>query len=436
MHLRRAFPLAFTLAIFATACTGDETQGPAPECTDPNTAGCVVASSKQRITSPNVPDADLAAAVSGNTEFATSLYQQLRGEPGNLFYSPFSISEALAMAWAGAKGETATQMATALHFTLPDTQLHPAFNAIDLALMSRGEGKAGADGGKFRLNVANALWGQMGYPFQAPFLDTLALNYGAGMHVVDFEKSPDPSRVTINDWVAERTEDRIKDLLPKGSIDSDTRLVLTNAIYFNAAWETPFETESTKDLDFTLQGGTKIQVPTMTGYQDTGYGEGEGWAAMDMPYDGHELSMVLVLPAAGPLDAFEPSLTSARIDEILSGMGHRSVNVTLPRFKVESAFSLKDQLSKLGMPLAFSDGADFSAIDGKGGLAIGDVVHKAFVNVNEAGTEAAAATGVTFGITSAPEPAEIHFDRPFLFFIRDIATKSVLFVGRVADPRG
>jgi serpin B len=436
MNLRRVFPLAFSLALAASACSSDDTQGPAPECTDPSTAGCMVASSKQRVTSPDVPDADLSAAVAGNTDFATALYQQLRTEPGNLFYSPFSISEALAMAWAGANGETAAEMASALHFTLPEAQLHPAFNAIDLALMSRGEGKAGADGGKFRLNIANALWGQMGYSFQTPFLDTLAVNYGAGMHVVDFEKAAEPSRVVINDWVAERTEDRIKDLLPKGSIDSATRLVLTNAIYFNAAWETPFKAESTKERAFTLRDGTTVNLPTMSGYQDTGYGEGDGWAALDMPYDGHELSMVLVLPAAGTLDAFEASLSSARIDEIIGAMGHYSVDVTLPKFKIESAFSLKAQLSKMGMPLAFSDAADFSRIDGKGGLMIGDVVHKAFVNVNEAGTEAAAATGVTFGATSVPLPAEIHFDRPFLFFIRDIATKSVLFVGRVEDPRG
>ena len=429
---------ACALSLAAIGCTSTENPDPDPEqpteCSDGSKAGCVVASDKQRITSPAVPAADLEAAVDGNSAFALDLYQQIRSEPGNIFYSPFSISEALGMTFAGARGATESQMATALHFNLAQAQLHPAFNAIDLALASRGKGAAGKDGQGFRLNVANALWGQTGESFEGPFLDTLAQNYGAGMHVVDFVGATESSRVLINDWVSDRTETRIKELLPKGSIDSDTRLVLTNAIYFNAAWATPFEKAKTAPANFTLGDGSTVKVETMAGYQEAAYGAGADYAAVALPYDGGELSMVLILPTQGTLDAFEAGLTSASLSSLVGGMSTHGVTITMPRFKIESSFSLADQLTKLGMVDAFSDAADFSGISGKKGLSIGSVVHKAYVDVSETGTEAAAATGVTLGVTSAPEPAEIHLDHPYLFLIRDNATKSILFLGRVANP--
>lgn len=434
MNLTRFLASSFVLALGAAACTSTTDPVPSPpECSDPATPGCLVASTKQRAT-PSAPAADVSELVKGNTGFALSLYQQLRTEPGNLFYSPFSISEALAMTWAGARADTATQMATALQFTLPQEQLHPAFNSLDTALMSRGKNAKATDGKGFRLNIANALWGQTSFPFAEPFLDTLAINYGAGMHVVDFEGAPEPSRELINQWVADRTEDKIKDLLPKGSVSSDTRLVLTNAIYFNAAWLNPFEKSKTKDADFKKVDGSTISVPTLFGSQETDYGSGAGWAAVSLPYDGNELSMILVLPEAGTLDAFEASLTADTLDGIAKSLGNHQVVMSLPKFKFSSSFGLVEQLSALGMADAFSDKADFTGITDKGGLSISDVVHKAFVNVDEAGTEAAAATGVVVGVTSAPEPAEIHLDHPFLFFIRDNATGSVLFFGRVVDP--
>jgi serpin B len=429
---------ACALSLAAVGCTSStENPDPDPEpapCSDASKSGCVVASEKQRITSPAVPAADLEAAVDGNTAFALDLYQQIRSEPGNIFYSPFSISEALGMTFAGARGATESQMATALHFSLPQAQLHPAFNAIDLALASRGKGADGKDGQGFRLNVANAIWGQTGQSFEAPFLDTLAQSYGAGMHVVDFIGAAESSRVLINDWVSARTESRIKDLLPKGSVDSDTRMVLTNAIYFNAAWATPFEKAKTAPASFTLGDGSTVKVETMAGYQEAAYGAGSDYAAVALPYDGGEFSMVLILPAQGALDAFEASLTPARLATLVDGMSTHGVSITMPRFKVESSFSLADKLTKLGMVDAFNDAADFSGINGKKGLSIGSVVHKAYVDVSETGTEAAAATGVTIGVTSAPEPAEIHLDHPYLFLIRDNATKSILFLGRVENP--
>jgi serpin B len=424
------------LSLAALACSSSAPPEPAApvetECNDPNVAGCVVRSDAQRITTPSVASADFATFVDGNTAFALDMYQQIRGKPGNFFYSPHSISTALAMTWAGARGQTQTDMATALRFSLPQEKLHPAANQLDLELASRGQGAQGADGGGFRLNVANALWGQVGYPFEAPFLDVLGLNYGAGMNVVDFEKAPAQAVDLINDWVEKKTEDRIKDILSPDAIDASTRLVLTNAVYFNAAWETPFEPAETQNGAFTTQGGGTVDVPMMHGNLQVPYGEGADYAAVELPYDGHELSMVLILP--NDLAAFEASLDATRLAAVTSSLGDRMVDTRMPRFKFESKWSLVEPLIKLGMGVAFSNAADFSGINGTGGLVISDVIHQSFVAVNEAGTEAAAATAVVVGETSAPEPAAITLDKPFLFFIRDIETKAVLFVGRVSDP--
>ncbi|WP_437678712.1 serpin family protein [Sorangium sp. So ce131] len=410
-----------------------EPQDPSPtECSDPGAGDCVAASTKPRSLTPSVPEADSKELAVGNTTFALDLYRQLAAEPGNLFYSPYSVSSALAMTYAGARGETAEQMATALRFTLPQERLHPAFNALDLALASRGEGAEGQDGEGFRLNVANALWGQKDYFYVPEFLDVLAVNYGAGMNLVDFVQASEEAREIINGWVAKRTEDRIKDLLPEGVLTPSTRLVLTNAIYFNAAWQFPFEEERTAPGDFTLPDDSTVSVPMMAGAAQVPYGEGDGYRALEMPYDGRELSMVLVLPS--DLGEFESGLDRARLEGVLGSLEDRSVQIALPKFEFESTFDLVPPLEELGMPIAFTGDADFSGINGQGGLSISDVIHKAFVSVNEAGTEAAAATAVVIGETSAPEPAAIRFDRPFLFFIRDIATSAVLFAGRVTDP--
>ncbi|WP_436626001.1 serpin family protein [Sorangium sp. So ce136] len=424
------------LSLVFAGCVSDRVD-PQPEpqpsaCSDPGTAGCVVSSDKQRISDPAVPAADLEELVGGNTDFALALYQRLAGMPGNLFYSPYSMSSALAMTYAGARGATETEMAGALRFTLPQERVHPAFNALDLALARRGQGAEGKDGEGFRLKVANALWGQVGSSFASSFLDVLAESYGAGLRVVDFAQAPDEARGIINGWVAERTEDRIKDILPEGAIQPATRLVLTNAVYFNAAWQFPFDEEDTAPGDFTLVDGTAVSVPMMNGSAQLGYGEVDGYEALELPYDGGDLSMVLVLPAEGR--ELEAGLDRERLEGVIGSLGTRSVTMTLPKFKFESTLDLVPQLVELGMPIAFTGLADFSGIDGQGGLFISDVLHKAFVSVDEAGTEAAAATAVVIGETSAPEPATIRFDRPFLFFIRDIKTGAILFVGRVMDP--
>ena len=398
-------------------------------------AGEVLKSDKERITTPDVSAADVALLVEENSAFAFELYRELKGEEGNLFYSPHSISLALAMTYAGARGETAEQMADTLHFILEQERLHPAFNWLDAELAKRGEGAAGKDGKGFRLNIVNAIWGQKDYEFLSDFLDVLAENYGAGLRILDFINETEQSRVAINKWVSKQTEGRIEDLIPPGAIDASTCLVLTNAIYFNAAWEDPFDEDITADGPFYLLDGGQVTVPMMKQTESFGYTEGEGYQAVELLYDGDELSMVILLPKAGNFQAFEEGLQAQQVSDIISGLQPTEVALTMPKFEFDSEFSLKDTLADMDMPIAFSGGADFSGMTGNRELFISDVVHKAFVAVDEAGTEAAAATAVIMPTAAPPEPTvEVTIDRPFIFLIRDIDTGAILFVGRVVNP--
>jgi serpin B len=398
-------------------------------------AGEVLKSDKERITSPDVSTSEQALLVEGNSAFAFELYQALREHEGNLFYSPYSISLALAMTYAGARGETAQQMAATLQFILEQERLHPAFNWLDAELVSRGEGAEGKDGEGFRLNIVNAIWGQKDYEFLSDFLDVLAENYGAGLRILDFITETEASRLTINEWVSDQTEGRIEDLIPQGTIDALTRLVLTNAIYFNAAWEYPFDEDITADGPFYLLDGGQVIVPMMKQTESFGYTDGEGYQAVELQYDGGELSMVILLPETGNFQAFEEGLQAQKVDDIISDLQPTHINLTMPHFEFDSEFSLKDTLADMGMPVAFSGGADFSGMTGNPELFISDVIHKAFVAVDEAGTEAAAATAVIMRLTAVPEhPLEFTIDHPFIFLIRDIETGAILFVGRVLNP--
>jgi serpin B len=400
----------------------------------PASLGEVLRSGKERVTSPDVPDADLSLLVEGNSAFAFDLYQALKDEEGNLFYSPYSISVALAMTYAGARGETEQQMAETLKFLLAQDDLHPAFNSLDILLAQRGEGAEGKDEEGFRLNIVNAIWGQKDYAFLDEFLDVLAENYGAGLRLVDFINETEKARVTINDWVSEQTEGRIEDLIPQGVITTLTRLVLTNAIYFNAAWEYPFEEEATYNGPFYLLDSGEVTVPMMRQTESFGYAEGDGYQAVELPYDGNELSMVILLPEEGQFKAFESSLDADLVAAIIENLEYQEVALTMPKFEFESEFSLKQALSAMGMPIAFTDNADFSGMTGGRDLQIAEVIHKAFVSVDEAGTEAAAATAVIMELTAMPEVVEMTLDHPFIFLIRDIETGTILFVGRVMDP--
>jgi serpin B len=407
---------------------------PLISCTQ-STAGEVLKSDKERITSPDVNSSEQALLVEGNSAFAFELYQALKGKDGNLFYSPYSISLALAMTYAGARGETAQQMADTLQFMLEQDRLHPAFNWLDAELAKRGEGAAGKDGEGFRLNIVNAIWGQKDYEFLPTFLDVLAQNYGAGLRILDFITETEKSRVTINDWVSDQTEGRIEDLIPQGAIDALTRLVLTNAIYFNAAWAYPFDDKVTANSPFYLLDGGQVIVPMMNQTASFGYAKGAGYQAVELRYDGDELSMVILLPASGNFEAFEEGLRAQQVSDIISDLQFTEVALTMPQFEFDSEFSLKDTLAGMGMPVAFSGDADFSGMTGTRDLCVSEVLHKAFVSVDEAGTEAAAATAVIVGETAMPgQPVEVTIDRPFIFLIRDIQTGAILFVGRVLNP--
>lgn len=408
------------------------------------TAGCgssaaqasVAQSAAPRVTSPTAPPADITEFVSGNSQFAFDLYRQLHQKDGNIFYSPYSISEALAMTYAGARGDTETQMAKTLHYTLPQDRLHPAANALDLELAQRGAGAKGQDDQPFRLKIANSVWGQTGYQFVPDYLDTLARDYGAGLRPADFQRAPEPARETINGWIKEQTEGKVVDLLPKGSITNLTRLVLANAVYFNAAWKTPFDANSTQPAEFTLLDGSQVSVPMMSKLMRLPYAQGQGYQAVEIPYDGDEVSMVILLPDASSLEQFQEALTADQVSHIVSELQPKQVQLSLPKFTYESTFSLAEVLANMGMPDAMDpDRADFSGISGKRDLYISDVVHKAIVAVNEKGTEAAAATAVVVGTTSMPTvDVTLTIDHPFVFFIRDVKTGAILFVGRVLNP--
>lgn len=381
---------------------------------------------------------DFRMLTRGNAEFAFELYRELAPSAGNLFFSPHSISAALAMTYAGARGATEAQMADALRFSLPRERLHPAFNSLDLALSSRGE-----SGDGFSLNVVNAVWGQRGHGFRPEFLDVLAESYGAGVRTADFAAAPEEARVEINDWVADNTEDRITDLVPPGVINPLTRMALTNAVYFKAAWAYPFTEGATRDHPFELLDGGSAQVPMMNTEAEIGYAAGHGYQAVDLPYEEFELSMTVLLPDRGRFGEFEESLNAALVDRIIAGLAHRTVDLDLPRFEFESMLRLSETLKSMGMTDAFdSSAADFSGMDGLSCLAGDDgclyvraALHQAFVAVDEEGTEASAATAVVMQQESAGPPrVSVTVDRPFIFLIRDRETGTVLFVGRVTEP--
>jgi serpin B len=374
------------------------------------------------------PKADVAALVKGNNAFAVDLYGKLRSKDGNLFLSPYSISTALGMAHAGARGNTADQMKAVLHFPFAAEQLNPAFRGL-IEQTRAGKG--------YQLSVANAMWCQLNYKFLDAYLATGEKDYQAALKALDFVGATEEARQTINAWVEKQTKDKIKELIKPGVLDPDTRLVLTNAIYFKGDWASPFNKKATREEDF-LSGSAKSKVPMMHQTKRFGYLDGGNFQALSMPYVGRELSMVVFLPRkADGLVEFEQGLTADKLAGWLAKMPLQEVVVSFPRFKMTSEFQLGDALRSLGMSDAFRPGtADFSGISGKRDLFISAVVHKAFVDVNEEGTEAAAATGVVITRTSAPAapPPVFKADHPFFFVIRDNRTGSNLFMGRLVNP--
>jgi len=438
--------LGLLVAHGAVGC-GSGVSGPGLP-SDPVTPGTVTeAKSDLARSAPDASPDRVAARVAGDTAFAVDLYRKVGEGPAahqNLFFSPFSISVALGMLYAGANGTTKTEMQKVLHFDQSDADVASSFNTLGQALASRGANATGTKGQPFRLASANALWGQDGQAFLDPYLDVLAANYGAGVNLVDFMRDTEAARHTINDWVSDRTEQKIPELLSSDDLSPDVRFVLTNAVYFNAAWAKPFEKQATQDGTFTLADGTPASVPLMREGLSTRYAEGGGWKATELPYSGGEVSMLLVLPDSGTFDTFQSGFdaaTLAGIGAALQASSTVEVALTLPRFEVRTPLSLRQVLTALGMPTAFSGGADLSGIDGTRELLISDVIHEAFAKIDEEGTEAAAATAV-IGVGSSaplnPPPEPKHFDvrQPFLFGIRDNATGALLFMGQITDPRG
>ena len=370
--------------------------------------------------------------VDGNTTFALDLYEKIKTGRDNLFFSPYSISTALAMTYAGAGGNTAKQISEVLHFTLQQNRLHKAFGFLETQL------KALREKENIELRVANGLWAQKGYPFLAEFIDQVTKNYRAELSYADFKTAYESARQEINAWVECQTNKKIKDLIKKGVLDSLTRLVLANAIYFKGIWASQFEKSATKDDKFWVTSDTSVDVPLMSQQCEFKYMENAHMQILELPYGGEELSMIVLLPKKiDGLLQVETWLTAENLKAFLPLLHKRKVVVYLPRFKMRSRFGLETTLASMGMPDAFKPSiADFSGMDGTRMLYISAVIHKAFVDVNEEGTEAAAATGVVMTLTAAPvTPVVFRADHPFVFFIHDNRSGSILFLGRLVNPR-
>ena len=346
------------------------------------------------------------------------------------------------MTLEGARGDTATEIDAVLHANLAGggANLAAGFNGLEQALAAiPGDYPRGDETVTLELSTANQLFGQQGFGFEQPFLDTLAAEYGAGMRLVDYETAPEPARQLINAWVGDQTRDRIPELIPQGVINELTRLVLTNAIYLNAPWTVPFEATLTADAPFTRLDGAQVTTPFMhhngTRLYAAGAVAGAGYQAVELPYVGGTLSMLLVIPEAGEFTAVEDALDTNALASITEQLHAAGVDLALPRFEFRTQSPLKQVLADLGMPTAFTDRADFSGITSEAQLFIADVLHEAFIAVDEHGTEAAAATAVIAQATSAPaEQVELTVDRPFLFLIQERETGTILFMGRVTDP--
>lgn len=438
---------AFILVSFLVACgqvpvpTGTQlpspTEGP-PQTSKPIPDSQMVRADVPRVTSPEVSQEQLQELVRGNNVFAFDLYRRVtEGSNDNLIYSPYSISLAFSMVYAGAAGETQAQMMEALNYLSQEAQ-HPAFNALDQHLASLGdEGGGETEGEPFQLNIANAVWGHQGLPFNEPYLSILAGQYGAGLRVVDFAQDPEAARQLVNDWVAEQTEERINDILPEGAIDAATRLVLANAIYFNAGWLFPFDPAATQEGPFHLLDGAETSVAMMhLNTVRAPYFQGNGYQAVLLPYTGEKVDMLVILPESGQFETVQQTMSADLLDQVRAQAEIHDVTLSMPKFDFETDINLPDLLKEMGMTDPFSPGAaDFSGIVEDGGLYISAAVHKGTIKVDELGTEAAAATVIGMA-TSAMPRADMNLDRPFIFAILERETGAILFLGRVMDPKG
>ena len=430
--------LTLVLSTGCTAVSPTETTPNETETVVPSEPG-IQMSSLGRVTAPEVTDAQTQTLAVDNTAFALDFYNQIRSNDGNIIYSPFSISMALAMTMAGAAGNTETAMMNALRMSLPAEMVYPAYDALLLAIQNSEEATSDEMGGSpFTLNIANSIWGQSGYAFKEPFLNTLAQYFGAGIYTVDYVQAPEAARDAINGWVEDETMDKIKNLIPEGAVDQLTRLVLANAIYFNGSWYYPFRDGATTTAPFNLLDGSQSDVDMMslTG-EHLMYAKGNGYQVVQLPYMSSDFVMTIIVPDEGDFDAIEAGLTAETYAEMVQGLEYRAVDLQMPKFDFASSLNVNDVLIALGMGEAFdAELADFSGMTEEDKLVISDVLHKATITVDENGTEAAAATAVIMKLTAAmPEDAlSLVLDHPFMFFIEHQPTGSILFMGRVVEP--
>jgi len=362
--------------------------------------------------------------VNANNQFALELYLELKDEKDNIFFSPYSISTALAMTYEGARGQTAKEIQSVFHFPENDSIRRPSVAAIYNQLNKKDA--------KYNISTANALWIQKDYQILNEYIGTIEKYYFGKAANVDFKGATEEARQTINNWVENKTNNKIKDLFPKGSLMPLTRLVLTNAIYFKGNWVKQFDKKETREEDFRVSPNITVKVPMMrrtnTKFNYTGT---EELQILEMPYEGEELSMLVLLPKNN-IKSLEKSLTLERLNEWKGRLREEEVNVFMPKFTFTTKYTLNENLMKMGMPTAFSGAADFSGINGRKDLFIDKVIHQAFVDVNEEGTEAAAATGVAMADSMPPI---FKADHPFIFIIQERGTGSILFLGRVVDTR-
>ncbi|HIJ81448.1 MAG TPA: serpin family protein [Desulfuromonadales bacterium] len=429
--------IAAVLLCSAGGCGGSASDGgqSANSSTGQTTGDTLAGSTVARDVSPQATDAELSAVVAGTTDFALKLFPLLdTTSTENTFFSPYSITQAFSLLAPGVRGTTLSQIEQTLYFPLSIERRNSALNRLEQLLTGRTAGTilpGGLQGPK--MTNANALWGQRGFTILPAYLDTLALNFGAGLHLVDFIAATEASRQTINSWVEGQTNNRIQNLIPLNGVTVDTRLVLTNAVWFKANWATQFSKGNTANREFTNAGNSTTSVPFMRQTVSLPYAETAGCKAVDIPYAGNNLSMLVMMPAAGTEKDFTTSLTPSRLADIIKQLSPKLLDYSMPRFTFTKASPVGTHLKSLGMTDAFDPSkADLSGIDGRRDLYVSDVFHKAFIAVDEEGTEAAAATAISVGVTSMPlQPQLLTIDHPFLFLIRDRQTGLILFMGKV-----
>jgi len=370
------------------------------------------------------------SVIDANNKFALDLYLKYKSKEGNLFFSPYSISSALAMTYEGAKGKTAEEMQAVLH--LPESKEKIRSDFVEIYNELNKEDKS------YKLTTANALWAQEDYPFEENYFNTVEEYYSGKVTNLNFKTDLENSRVTINNWVEDKTEDKIKDLIPKGILSDLTRLVLTNAIYFKANWSDQFDAEDTRDGKFTLIYGDKVDVKMMNKESNFNYGETNDLKILEMNYLGEDLSMLIILPNLNSPIVVEETLSKENIEKWKEDMKTEKVIVSLPKFKFETKYFMAKDLKEMGMPTAFTwPGANFTGMSSTGELVISEVIHQTFVEVAEYGTEAAAATAVVMEVGASPpvdQPEVFNADHPFIFIIQQKDTGNILFIGRVSDP--